>query len=141
MKEYSWTRTLSDEIWRNGKYDSIQECVVEALNCGYTLEDTFAIGLVEPYEINYDFADLITERLADDAYEEVGEVAEDWLYKIPKEHMDNLNDRITSIVKGWLEEIKETPSFYKILPIKECTLNEALEEYREKPKGGKVDAK
>jgi hypothetical protein len=140
VNKYAWTERIDDTIWRHGTYDSIRECVDEALECGYKLEDKFAIGLVEPYEINYDFADLITERLADDAYEEVGEVAEDWLYKIPKEHMDNLNDRITSIVKGWLEEIKETPSFYKILPIKECTLNEALEEYGERPKGGKVDA-
>jgi hypothetical protein len=142
-KKYAWTDHLDDEIWHGGPCDSIQECVREACEGCYSREGTFAIGYIEPYEINYDFADLITEHLSNDAYEEVGEVAEEWLYKVPKEDMERLNNRVTAIVKDWLKEIREEPTFYKVYPLQECTIQEALKLHEEKVKtitrGGKTE--
>ena len=143
MKRYAWSRNSDDEIWRGGPCDSIRECVKEASDEGYQLDETIAIGLIEDYEVNYDFAQDIIERLAEDAYDEVGEVSDSWLDSAKRADFDRLNDRIIPIIKEWLKEIHEEPCFYKVLPFEECTLQEALELHKEKTanisKGGKIN--
>lgn len=143
IKKYAWSRNSDDEIWRGGPCDTIKECVEEALDEGYHLDENIAIGLIENYEVNYDFAQDIVERLAEDAYDEVGDASDGWLDSAKKEELDKLNDRITPIIKEWLKEIHEEPCFYKVLPFEECTLQEALEIHKAKtansPKGGKTN--
>ena len=137
-KEYAWSRHSDDEIWRGGPCDTIRECVEEAFDEEYSMDDTFALGLIERYEVNYDFATDIVEHLAEDAWDEVGEASDGWLDSVKRPEIDKLNERIIPIVKEWLKEIGEEPSFYKVLPFEECTLREALEINKDKPKGGKV---
>ena len=102
--------------------------------------DTIALGLIERYEVNYDFAQDIIERLCEDAWDEVGEASDGWLDSAKRPELDKLNARILPIVREWLKEIHEEPSFYKVLPFKECTLAEALKLHQSKvvdsPKGG-----
>lgn len=140
--KYAWSRNSDDEIWRGGPCDTIKECVEEAYDEGFEMTDTFAIGHIEPYKIDCDFADFLVERLAEDAYDEVGEIAYDWLGSVSKEAYEKLNEKITDVVKKWLKEIHEEPTFYKVLPCEECTLQEALNMYEDsvknKPKGGSV---
>ena len=144
-KRYAWTRNSDDEIWRGGPCDSIRECVEEASDEGYFPDETIAIGLIEDYEINYDFAQDIVERLAEDAYDEVGDASDGWLDSAKREDFDRLNGRLTPIIKEWLKEIHEEPSFYKVLPFEECTLTEALALHKDKtadvPKGGKINSR
>ena len=140
---YAWSRKSDDEIWRGGPCDSIKECVEEALADDFKMEDTFALGYIEDYNMNLCFADHLIEYLQEDAYDELGEVAYDWLDSISKEQRELLNNRITNVVKEWLKEIHEEPNFYKVLPCEECTLKEALEMHNEKvanmSRGGKID--
>ena len=140
---YAWSRSSDAEIWYGGPCDSIKECVDEALDEGLELTDSFAIGIIEPYVIDYDFADDLTYRLGEDAFDEVGEVASDWLNYVSKEDLQKLNTRITGVIKEWLKEIHEEPSFYKVLPCKNCTLQQALELHNEKVanmnRGGKIE--
>lgn len=141
--KYAWSQKSSDEIWHGGPCDSIKECVEEAQDEDYELDDTFALGIIENYEVNYDFAQDIVERLCEDAWDEVGEISDGWLDSAKRAQLDVLNERITPIIKKWLEEIGEQPRFYKVLPFKECTLKEALEFHNERERymsrGGKAD--
>lgn len=127
MRKYAWSRHSDDDIWRGGPCDTIRECVEEALAEDYSIDDTFAIGLIEEYNIGLYYADRIIEDLQQDAFDEVGEVAEDWLDYVTKEEMDSLNEKIYKVVLDWLEAVKEKPTFYKVHPFEECTLKEALE--------------
>ena len=140
MKQYAWSRRSDDELWYGGPCDSIRECVEEAQDEDYELTDTIALGLIERYEVNYDFAQDIVERLCEDAWDVVGEASDGWLDSAKRPELDKLNARILPIVREWLKEIHEEPSFYKVLPFKECTLAEALELHQSKvadsPKGG-----
>ena len=140
MKQYAWSRRSDDELWYGGPCDSIRECVEEAQDEDYELTDTIALGLIERYEVNYDFAQDIVERLCEDAWDEVGEASDGWLDSAKRPELDKLNARILPIVREWLKEFHEEPSFYKVLPFKECTLAEALELHQSKvadsPKGG-----
>lgn len=138
---YAWSRHSDDEIWWGGPNGSLKECVEEALEEDFELTDTFAIGLIEDYEIDLDFAQDIVERLCEDAWDEVGEASDGWLDSAKRPELEILNNRVTAVVKQWLKEIHEEPSFYKVAPCKECTLQEALDMHNEKvknsPKGGK----
>ena len=140
MKQYAWSRRSDDELWYGGPCDSIRECVEEAQDEDYALTDTIALGLIERYEVNYDFAQDIVERLCEDAWDEVGEASDGWLDSAKRPELDKLNAKILPIVREWLKEIHEEPSFYKVLPFEECTLAEALELRQSKiadsPKGG-----
>ena len=139
MKKYAWSRHIDDEIWYGGPCDSIRECLREAYDEGYQYDDQFALGYVKEYEVNYDFAQDIVERLCEDAWDEVGEASDGWLDSVKRPHLDTLNERITPIIKEWLKELGENPWFYAVEPFKECTLKEALELNKDKPKGGKVN--
>ena len=139
MKQYAWSRRSDDELWYGGPCDSIRECVEEAQAEDYELTDTIALGLIERYEVNYDFAQDIVERLCEDAWDEVGEASDGWLDSAKRPELDKLNAKILPIVREWLKEIHEEPSFYKVLPFEECTLAEALKLHQSKvadsPKG------
>lgn len=141
MKQYAWSRRSDDELWYGGPCDSIRECVEEAQGEDYEMDDTIAPGLIERYEVNYDFAQDIVERLCEDAWDEVGEASDGWLDSAKRPELDKLNEKILPIVREWLKEIHEEPSFYKVLPFEECTLAEALALHETKvanaPKGGK----
>ena len=141
MKKYAWSRRSDDELWYGGPCDSIRECVEEAQGEDYEMDDTIALGLIERYEVNYDFAQDIVERLCEDAWDEVGEASDGWLDSAKRPELDKLNEKILPIVREWLKEIHEEPSFYKVLPFEECTLAEALALHETKvanaPKGGK----
>lgn len=141
MKQYAWSRRSDDELWYGGPCDSIRECVEEAQGEDYEMDDTIALGLIERYEVNYDFAQDIVERLCEDAWDEVGEASDGWLDSAKRPELDKLNEKILPIVREWLKEIHEEPSFYKVLPFEECTLAEALALHEAKvanaPKGGK----
>lgn len=142
MKQYAWSRRSDDELWYGGPCDSIRECVEEAQGEDYEMYDTIALGLIERYEVNYDFAQDIVERLCEDAWDEVGEASDGWLDSAKRPELDKLNEKILPIVREWLKEIHEEPSFYKVLPFEECTLKEALELHNEKvaimSRGGKI---
>jgi hypothetical protein len=141
MKQYAWSHRSDDELWYGGPCDSIRECVEEAQGEDYEMDDTIALGLIERYEVNYDFAQDIVERLCEDAWDEVGEASDGWLDSAKRPELDKLNEKILPIVREWLKEIHEEPSFYKVLPFEECTLAEALALHETKvanaPKGGK----
>lgn len=137
-KRYAWSRKSDDEIWRGGPCDSIKECVEEALAEDYELDDKIAIGYVVDYEIDYDFADDIVYRLCEDAFDEVGEASDGWLDGAKKEELEILNNRVTEVVKQWLKEVNEEPTFFKIEPFEFCTLKEALILNKDNPKGGKI---
>jgi hypothetical protein len=141
VNKYAWSRHSDDEIWHGGPCDPIKECVEEAIAEGYELSDTFAIGLIENYSIDIDFADMIIERLQEDAYDVVGEVSDGWLDYVNRDDITHLDNKLRQVVNDWLKEIKEEPTFYTIAPCSECTLEEALAEHHERvkstPKGGK----
>ena len=142
-QKYAWSKNSDDEIWCGGPCDSIKECVEEALSEGYSIEDSFALGIIEKYEINSLFADRIIEDLQQDAYDEVGEVAYDWLESVTALQKKELETLIQNVVYMWLSRINEKPTFYKVFPCEECTLPEAREIHNEKvanmARGGKID--
>lgn len=124
--KFAWSKNKTDEIWRGGPCNTIKECAEEALAEGYKEDDKIALGYVEPYEVNSVNSDQIIEYLQIDAYDSIGEVAEDWLNYITREQYEDLEDRVLKVVKEWLKDVNEEPTFYRIMPFDEVLIRDAL---------------
>ena len=116
--KYIWEYDETD-IWKHDLFDTVEDCILDAKE-NYLIESgtEIVVGeavLWEPYVS----AELILEQLQEDAYEECGEVAEDWYAydhksKEGRKSLDELSDKITEIVKQWLKDNGTYPDFYMI---------------------------
>ncbi len=79
--------------------------------------------------MNYVNADQIIEYLQQDAFDKIGEVSDDWLNNISREQSADLEIRVLKVVLEWLKDCNEEPTFYKVEPFDELTLQEALQKY------------
>ena len=119
--KYTWEYNDDTELWYNDLFDTVEDCIADARD-NYMVEigETIAVGEVVPYE-PYVMADNILDELEEDAYEECGEIAEDWnaySWKDDKESLDELSNKLTEIVRQWLKDNGTYPYFYKIKNVK-----------------------
>ncbi len=117
-KKYSWTENQTDDIWYHGRFDSVKECIKDAMGYGRKPGEKIAIGICKDYLPCLD-ADSLLDQVSEDAYEEVGEVAEGWPefenrkgYK----YVDKLQEKLDKAFSEWLKETNQVPSFYRIEP-------------------------
>jgi hypothetical protein len=118
--KYSWSKNQSDEIWYHERFDTIEECIRDAVdNYGKKPGDQIAVGICEDYVPHVDVNTLL-DKAGEDAYEECGEVAEDWpAFSRQKgyEDADKLQEKIDKVFNDWLEETHQVPEFYSIKPL------------------------
>lgn len=119
--KYTWEYNDDTELWYNDLFDTVEDCIADARD-NYMVEigETIAVGEVIPYE-PYVMADNILDELEEDAYEECGEVAEDWeaySWTDDKASLDELSNKLTEIVRQWLKDNGTYPYFYKIENVK-----------------------
>ena len=116
--KYTW-ETDETDIWRHDVFDTVEDCILDAKE-NYCIETgtEIVVGEAVPWD-PYVYASNILEHLEEDAYEECGEVTEDWYaydYKSEegRKSLDELSDKITEIVKQWLKDNGTYPGFYMI---------------------------
>lgn len=85
-----------------------------------TGEKWFFVGQKERY---IPFVDVyaVIERIADSAYSEVGEVAEDYLEKLSEEECSSLEEKLSNALHSWLNETGNHPNFYTIVNVEKIT--------------------
>ena len=118
---FTWNEDANSDIWYNDKFNTVKECLEDAKKSGVAPGTEIAIGVCEDY-IPHIYADDVLERLGDNASEEVGEVADDWLqwehgkgyYKA-----DLLEEKLNKVLDEWLKETNQVPNFYKINILKD----------------------
>ncbi|KIN79724.1 hypothetical protein [Clostridium botulinum] len=113
-----WTYEISEnsDIWRGGIFDSKEEAIKEANSEAIEYDkDTFRIGIIEEvFNYGIDVDDAL-ERINAITYDEVGEVAEDYLYDVTKEHKEELQDKLNEVFYKWQEKYNYKPTFYKVI--------------------------
>lgn len=113
-----WTYEISEnsDIWRGGIFDSKEEAIKEANSEAIEYDkDTFRIGIIEEvFNYGIDVNDAL-ERINAITYDEVGEVAEDYLYDVTKEHKEELQDKLNEVFYKWQEKYNYKPTFYKVI--------------------------
>lgn len=121
----SWSYGENDELWQHDEFETEEECILDAKE-NYRMKpgEQIAIGTVCPYQV-FVSAERILESIEEEAYEECGEVAENWnlFGKDNSEALDILSNELTDCVNRYLESIGEKPTFSKIDDIYTVTIN------------------
>ncbi|WP_407270017.1 hypothetical protein [Radiobacillus sp. PE A8.2] len=74
----------------------------------------FFVGKIERFVPSV-CVDSVVERIAENAYDEVGDVAESYLERISKEEYNSLEERLNQALNEWLDKTKNHPTFYTIV--------------------------
>lgn len=123
---YSWAEREDQEIWNNGKFETVEDCIKDAMESGYIYGDTIYIGLCDDVEIGGIDLSQLLEAVEEDMYEQVGEVSYSWdLSSIGEERKDIYNvyeERLRKLVMDYISEIGAEPSFYSIVDIRPITI-------------------
>jgi len=115
-KKWTYELNTMSDIWSGGIFDSREEAIREATN--EALIDgikKFKIGICEDV-FNYGIdADEVLERIAEETYEDVGEVAEYYLDDVTKEHKEELQDKLNEVFYSWQEKYNYKHNFYTVV--------------------------
>ena len=134
---YSWVNDCNTEIWNNGMFDTVEECVKDARYENFveyelsSNNDDYVIYVGEcvPVDIDGIYLDDILERVEETMYGEMGEVAEGWdIYSTSGEYQDRkpiydkYQKQLEILVLNYIKEIGEKPDFFKIRNIREVRI-------------------
>lgn len=127
MPEYTWNFDDGEEYWRNDVYESVEKCIEEAITYLKENNDEYEsiyVGQTIPFLPHVD-AEQVLESIQEDAWEEVGELGEEWNaydYK-KKNEIDELSEALTKVVHEWMKKYGYYPSMFTIRNIKNYPLN------------------
>ena len=114
-EKWSYELDINSDIWRGGVFNSREEAVEEATKEAL-IDDIkrFKIGQCkEAFNYGIDVEDAL-ERINAIMYDEVGEVAEDYLYDVSKDQKEELEENLNEVFYAWQEKYNYKPYFYTI---------------------------
>lgn len=118
---YTWMDYSNAEIWNHDCFETVEECIQDAKE-NYKISDVIYIGECKDVSIGGIDLDDILCRVEEDVYEQVGEVSESWdiystngCYADRKPIYDKYNEKLNQLVMNYIEEIGETPKFYRVV--------------------------
>ena len=121
---YTWMENDNCDIWNRGEFETSEECIEEALDCGYEPGETIYVGECQKVEVGGIYFDDVLDRVEETMYEEVGEVSEGWditsiigRYSYRKEIYEKYEEKLRKLVLDYLKEVKEEPGFYKVINV------------------------
>lgn len=131
---YIWMENDNCDIWNRGEFETIEECIEEALDCGYEPGETIYVGECQKVEVGGIYFDDVIDRVEEAMYEEVGEVSEGWditsiigRYSYRKEIYEKYEEKLRKLVLDYLKEVKEEPGFYKVINVGPVVIGEVGE--------------
>lgn len=117
---YTWNRTNS-EYWGNGTFETREEAIKEAKDCGCT---DFYIGVCEtvPLRTNVD-PDRIMEELDETYHDESG--CDDYIYEsVSDEDRKWLEEKLSDLMAEFNERANINPGWFKVINEEHITLQE-----------------
>ena len=125
--KYTWA-TIEDIEWSKVEFDSIEECKEDARKNAVEVGYEILIGECVPVKISGIDFDSVLDSVEQDMYDQVGEVSEGWRIgyisgnKERAAVIEKYDKKLFDLVMEYLEEINEVPNFYKIINVKEYTV-------------------
>ena len=121
-----WVYSMDEEVFSNSDYFDTKEEAIEAgeeyaKDCGYS---QYYVGQCKEFIPRVDAEDLI-ERMQEQAYEEVGEVTEDWLEDATSEAINELAEELHMLFQKWMKKYSLEPSFYRVEAIDSYSVRES----------------
>lgn len=114
---------VGSEIWHGDYFDTKEEAIEAAKEEYEDIYDSFVVGQIEPAHISVDVnVDSILENINAVAFDVVGEVADDYLNDVTKEHRSILEKRLSVVLKEWMGEFNYYPQFFHIINTEEIEI-------------------
>ncbi|MGM9519545.1 MAG: hypothetical protein ACI3WS_02610 [Phascolarctobacterium sp.] len=108
------------------EYDSVEEALADAkqeVKSGQEDAEVVYIGRVYEFEPCVD-VDLVIERIQDDAEDETGECADDYLDCVRLADLQKLESMLTETFNKWAAETYNEPNFNIVKEIQEYSLED-----------------
>jgi hypothetical protein len=129
-RKNKWTYELyNEDIWSSGEdFDTKEEAIETGVKEAKDIMEVeqfdsyyFWVGQIQEYVpcIN---AYSVLDNLAENACEQCGEVAEDYLYPVSKEEIHKLEDMLNEALKKWMKETNNEPTFYSIINVEKINV-------------------
>jgi len=111
----------------HGPFDTLKQAVIEAVDDNSATPFNFYVGTTtgEKKASTYMDADCLLEQMSERAYDECGEVAEDFMCSIGKEPRVELDELLATVIDTWAEKHGEQPAFWHVDDIRPMTWEEA----------------
>ncbi len=111
LTEYDGETWYEEDVF-NTREEAIREGRKLAVKNGN--EKSFRIGIKKSIDVPCIDAEDILEDMSQQVYYKVGEVAEDYLWHIEKEQIEELEDQLNAVFHRWMKKHKHEPDYYLI---------------------------
>lgn len=124
-EEGKWTVSTDEEIFNDGLFFSTKEEAIEGGKIEFTWEGecpSLFVGQVKSLELQMAVnVDSIIENIAENVYDEAGEVAEDYLNDVKKEHAEELESDLNEVLLNWINKHNYKPTFFQVVNIEQVS--------------------
>jgi len=119
--ENQWMYNLNgSEIWTSDPFDTREEAIkagreqaIEEQEEAFC-NDSFKIGQIKEVPVSGVDVDDILMNVSENTTNDVGEVGEDYLCDVSKEHSSELEDKLNEVLFAWIKKYKYEPTFFQI---------------------------
>ena len=114
-KKYGYS--IDGGEWFHGRFASKEEAIEEGSESSIDNKDIHIGEVVKKTIGEYltnRHVDCLLESLAENAGEECGDVAEDWLADLPTKELNNLKRLIQAVLEEWATQTGHQPEFYHV---------------------------
>lgn len=82
---------------------------------------SFSVGQIKSYNPYID-GENVLEQIRDHSYEEVGELAENYLARVNTDELALLEDELQKVLLEWMDKTDNKPNFWKIRNVEDNIL-------------------
>jgi hypothetical protein len=115
MGEGKWCYSFNEENFE-GDFRTKAEAIAEAEYYVYEADDDrdfIYVGQTKEVIVSIN-TNWLLDQLGEQAYEQAGEYAEDYLYDVSREHESILEERLNDVLYAWMEEFNYKPNFWTV---------------------------
>jgi hypothetical protein len=127
MKEGKWCYSFNEENFE-GDFDTKEQAIDEAIwyyKDDEKDQDFIWVGQIKPVSVGVNI-DSLLEQLGEEAYEEAGEYAEDYLTNVTLSHQKILEQRLNNVLVAWMKEYNYEPNFWAVENVKKIDVSEYI---------------
>ncbi|RXZ78028.1 hypothetical protein EBB07_28640 [Paenibacillaceae bacterium] len=110
-----WTFSGNEEFFNEGKYFDTKEQAIEEGKQYFEKDyyNSFYVAQVEEVGNGATVdVDSILEHITDSMFDELGEVAEDYLSHVKTEHYEELELQLVEVIDAWINKYNYNPTFF-----------------------------
>ncbi|WEG18591.1 hypothetical protein PQ478_08915 [Alkalihalophilus pseudofirmus] len=118
MNTGKWCYSFNGENFE-GVFDYKEGAINEA-KCNISEDDGSVIYIGQVKDISFGVPiDWLLDQLREEAYEQAGEVSQDFMMYVNKEHRYELENQLNNVLHDWMKKYNYEPNFWTVENIEE----------------------